>query len=70
MPPKLAAREIGGDDLRSRAISLLEPVFAEEQLDVRAAVNDAFTFDAPTRWLKPDTGLLELFHGPTAAFKD
>jgi threonine synthase len=70
MPPRLAPRELGGTDLRSRAVELLTPLFADEPIDVRAAIDDAFTFDAPTKWLRPDTGLLELFHGPTAAFKD
>ncbi len=30
----------------------------------------AWSFEAPTRSLAPDLGLVELFHGPTAAFKD
>lgn len=33
-------------------------------------IESAFTFPAPVRWLGPNLGLLELFHGPTAAFKD
>ncbi|MFT3708601.1 MAG: threonine synthase [Archangium sp.] len=70
MPPKLPQREVEGGDLKSRAASLLAPLFADEGIDVRKAIEDAFTFDAPTKWLKPDAGLLELFHGPTAAFKD
>lgn len=70
MPPKLRPWEISGTTLVERANSLLAPAFAEEAIDVAAAVKDAFTFDAPTKWLRPDTGLLELFHGPTAAFKD
>lgn len=70
MPPKLAPHEVAGTTLVERAISLLTPVFAEEAIDVAAAVKEAFTFDAPTTWLRPDTGMLELFHGPTAAFKD
>jgi threonine synthase len=31
---------------------------------------DAFTFDAPTRRIEPGIHVLELFHGPTMAFKD
>jgi threonine synthase len=30
----------------------------------------AFTFDAPLREIAPNTHILELFHGPTCAFKD
>jgi threonine synthase len=51
---------------------VLGPFFAGEDLEpqldeIRAA---AFSFDAPVRWLSDRVGLLELFHGPTAAFKD
>jgi threonine synthase len=63
----------------SRAGSLVEtatralaPYFAGEGLaaELGSIVSAAFTFDAPVRPLSADTGLLELFHGPTAAFKD
>ncbi len=54
------------------------PLFAQGEREdgaplspgLEAIVEAAFTFDAPVRALSDDTGLLELFHGPTAAFKD
>lgn len=73
MPPLLAAH-VGewGHDYRTRALTLLRPFFEGELLDAQleAILSEAFTFDAPTKWLDERTGLLELFHGPTAAFKD
>lgn len=61
-----------GDTLTERAQATLRPFFAGDRLapDLAAMIAESFTFQAPTRWLDPDTGLLELFHGPTAAFKD
>jgi threonine synthase len=51
---------------------VLAPCFAGEPLEreLAAISRAAFAFDAPTRWLTGGDGLLELFHGPTAAFKD
>jgi len=51
---------------------ILAPFFVGETLarELDAICDAAFPFDAPTRWLEPELGLLELFHGPTAAFKD
>ncbi|MDP2272365.1 MAG: threonine synthase [Archangium sp.] len=72
-PPSLAAHSgPWGHDLRTRVSTLLRPFFAGEVLEpsLEDIVQEAFTFDAPTKWLSEDTGLLELFHGPTAAFKD
>ncbi|PZR10734.1 MAG: threonine synthase [Archangium gephyra] len=71
-PPLAAHTGPWGHDLRSRALTLLRPFFVDEFLapHLEAIVDEAFTFDAPTKWLREDTGLLELFHGPTAAFKD
>lgn len=37
---------------------------------LRAIVNDALTFDAPLVEVAPGQYVLELFHGPTLAFKD
>jgi len=51
---------------------VLAPFFEGDGL--AAALPDitraAFSFEAPVRALDANTGLLELFHGPTAAFKD
>jgi len=73
MPPLLETHvgEWGGD-YRTRALTLLRPFFENEVLEAQLGniVSEAFNFDAPTKWLSDDTGLLELFHGPTAAFKD
>jgi threonine synthase len=38
--------------------------------DLKALVNDAFDFEIPLRQLDEDIHVLELFHGPTLAFKD
>jgi threonine synthase len=58
--------------LISHAVEVLRPFFYGEGLggELDAIFRAAFDFDAPTRWLDDTTGLLELFHGPTAAFKD
>ncbi len=51
---------------------LLAPFFAgdvlERQLD--AICREAFNFPVPLNYLDAETAALELFHGPTAAFKD
>ncbi len=64
----------GGASLVQVAETLLAPFFAGDALDSRLSdiVRRAFTFEAPlTRVGRgTDTHLLELFHGPTAAFKD
>ena len=60
--------------LPDTASTLLAPFFAGDRLaeDLPAICAEAFSFDAPLRSLPahPDTTLLELFDGPTAAFKD
>jgi threonine synthase len=61
-----------GDTFVQRAERTLETWFAGDTLAavLGELVRESFTFDAPIRWLDEHTGLLELFHGPTAAFKD
>jgi threonine synthase len=62
-------------DLRSAGRRLLEPFFADDRLApaLPAIVADAFTFPAPLVDIpnaQSALSVLELFHGPTAAFKD
>ncbi|WP_437922351.1 threonine synthase [Sphingobacterium sp. LRF_L2] len=38
--------------------------------DLKALVKDAINFDAPVKFLDKDLAVLELFHGPSYAFKD
>jgi len=40
------------------------------EADLKAIIADAINFDAPVRFLDKDTAVLELFHGPSYAFKD
>ena len=51
---------------------LLEPFFAGDELEpeLPEICRRAFDFPVPLRPLRDDTAVLELFHGPTAAFKD
>ncbi|MDR2013879.1 MAG: threonine synthase [Rhodanobacter sp.] len=60
-------------DLPTIAARLLTPFFADDALatELPAICTQAFTFPAPVRALAtPHDHVLELFHGPTAAFKD
>jgi threonine synthase len=60
--------------LADTAATLLASFFAGDALadELPAICAEAFTFDAPLRALPahPHTTMLELFHGPTSAFKD
>ncbi|MHB1056847.1 MAG: threonine synthase [Rhodanobacter sp.] len=60
--------------LADTAATLLAPFFAGDALagELPAICAEAFAFDAPLRPLPahPRTLVLELFHGPTSAFKD
>jgi len=72
--PRLAPQDFAGHDtLPAIATQLLAPFFAGDALATQLAdiCTDAFTFAAPLRPLATaDDFVLELFHGPTAAFKD
>lgn len=73
MPARII-KQIGpwGDSLVERATNAMQPFFAGDALEPQLAdiVAESLSFDAPTRRLDDDTALLELFWGPTAAFKD
>ncbi len=62
-----------GESLAGTAIGLLSPFFARDGLEGELAslCRSAFDFPAPLKPLvTPRDHVLELFHGPTAAFKD
>ncbi|TLY53579.1 MAG: threonine synthase [Gammaproteobacteria bacterium] len=69
MPEDFAGRE----SIADIAAHLLKPFFTGDALaaELPAICAEAFTFPAPLHALStPDDQVLELFHGPTAAFKD
>ncbi|HEX3894571.1 MAG TPA: threonine synthase [Rudaea sp.] len=72
--PRLSMQAFDGTaSLSGIASILLRPFFADDMLaeHLDSICAEAFTFDAPLRRLAtPDDYVLELFHGPTAAFKD
>ena len=72
--PKLAPSDFDGcNDLPAVATRLLAPFFADDMLaaELNSICRQAFTFDASLHPLAtPGDHVLELFHGPTAAFKD
>ena len=70
-------RELADCDYRARAVKVLGlflQEFSEEELEQIAAASYADNFDsaaiAPLHVLDDSTGVLELWHGPTSAFKD
>jgi threonine synthase len=76
VPHALPSFEVGDFDgcstLPAVAARLLRPFFAGDSLadDLDAICSEALDLPAPLRAIAPSTWLLELFHGPTAAFKD
>jgi len=55
-----------------RAIELLMPLFeGDRAVSLLSAIcREAFSFPVPLRWRDKEQAVLELFHGPTLAFKD
>ncbi|MGD8339629.1 MAG: threonine synthase [Gammaproteobacteria bacterium] len=73
--PKLDPGQIEGESLAEIAAELLTPFFAGSMLqdDLPGICADALDFPVVLRELRGDPeslSVLELFHGPTAAFKD
>jgi threonine synthase len=73
--PRIDPGRIRGSSLAEIATEVLAPFFAGSELEAElgAICRDAFDFPLPLRPLLADgaeLAVLELFHGPTAAFKD
>lgn len=73
--PRIDPNRIEGESLAEIAAELLAPFFAGTMLesDLDGICHDALNFPVPLRSLRggPEPlSVLELFHGPTAAFKD
>ncbi len=73
--PRFTPKDFRGSTLAEIAAELLAPFFADSGLEGQlvAICRDAFDFPVPLRPLieaKGELSVLELFHGPTAAFKD
>jgi threonine synthase len=72
--PEIAWQAVSEASFSDVAIATLAPFFEDDplQADLRAIVERAFDFPIPLTALANTAGtyVLELFHGPTAAFKD
>lgn len=62
----------GAATLAEVARVMLTPFFADDRLlkDLKAICDESLNIESPLVPVAKDTHLLELFHGPTAAFKD
>jgi threonine synthase len=72
--PRFDASALRGESLAEIAAEVLAPFFAGSgfESELGAICRDAFDFPLPLKELAPngELAVLELFHGPTAAFKD
>jgi threonine synthase len=65
-------QELGGEGVAALATELLAPFVGDEigRGELEALLGDALAFPFPVRRLSDRIDVLELFHGPTLAFKD
>lgn len=71
--PSLAEKALDPDaSYLETAAAVLAPFFSGDPLedDIAELSRSAFNFPVPLHWFNRKHALLELFHGPTAAFKD
>lgn len=71
--PLFRADAFGGrEPLATLAAGLLEPFFLGDALakELPSIATESLDMPTPMRTIAPQTWLFELFHGPTAAFKD
>lgn len=65
-------KSLSGKTLKSKARTVFGVLLAEDfsEAEIQEITDLAFTFDAPVVRLDDQAHVLELFHGPTLAFKD
>ncbi|WP_301744680.1 threonine synthase [uncultured Duncaniella sp.] len=70
--PKAFFNNISGMSIRDIAFVVADLMLGSDidSSDIREIVNDTFSFDIPLVRIDKDIYSLELFHGPTFAFKD
>ena len=70
--PKAFFNNISSMTLRDIAFVVTDMILGKDipSAVIRQIVYDTFSFDIPLVGLSPDVFSLELFHGPTKAFKD
>ncbi len=70
--PKAFFNNISGMSIRDIAFVVADLMLGSDidSSDIREIVNDTFSFDIPLVRIDKDIYSLELFHGPTLAFKD
>ncbi|WP_140938581.1 threonine synthase [Sphingobacterium lumbrici] len=68
----LFIRDIQQYSLQEIAFKIANALIGDDipESDLKAIVEDAINFDAPVKFLSAETAVLELFHGPSYAFKD
>ena len=70
IPVETPGASLKAGSLAQIARQLVAPYFTNENIELDTVCGAAFTFEAPVRALGANNYSLELFHGPTAAFKD
>jgi threonine synthase len=70
--PDVFFREINTKKLHEIAIDVISPYIGNQiqKADLKPILEEAFDFDLPLVPIEDDCFVLELFHGPTLAFKD
>jgi threonine synthase len=70
--PKIQLSESSSGNYADFAADIIKPFFENDPLykNIPEICRTAFNFEVPLHWLTDSQAVLELFHGPTAAFKD